>query len=471
MRPAVSPNLTDHRPRAARLGVVVVAAMLACVTAQGQGLRPLTQQSIGTARPPAPPAAPGSSPTGQTPADFIVAVVNSDPITNSEVRREARRLAQQLAQARQPQPAQAELLRLALDQLITDRALLQVARDAGIRIDDLAVDQAEQSVARQNQWDVAELRRRVQADGMGLVQYREQLRNQLSQIRLREREVDSRVRVTDLEVDQAIQARQSSADGAQELNLAQILIPIPESATAEQLAAAQERARQALTRARANEDFAALVRELSGAADRANGGELGLRTSDRYPPLFVEAVRNVPAGGVADVVQSGAGLHILKVIEKRLAGMAVPQTRARHILLRPTEQLTAVQARDKLLDFKRRIESGQATFADLARENSQDGSAAQGGDLGWAVPGQYVPEFEEAMNALLPGQISDPLVSRFGLHLIQVQQRRTATLEPREQRELVRNQLRDKKMDEAYNVWMAEARGRAYVERREPPQF
>jgi peptidyl-prolyl cis-trans isomerase SurA len=185
----------------------------------------------------------------------------------------------------------------------------------------------------------------------------------------------------------------------------------------------------------------------------------------------LDAARNLPVGGVSDVVQSGAGFHIVKVIEKHLAGMTVQQTRASHILLRPAAQLTAVQARDKLLDYKRRITSGQAAFADLARQNSQDGSAAQGGDLGWANPGQFVPEFEDVMNALLPGQISEPLVSRFGVHLIQVLQRRTSTLEPREQREIVRSQLREKKMDDAYLVWLQEVRGRAYVERREPPQL
>ncbi len=450
-----------------RPGLVLAATVLTCLAVQAQGLRPLPQQSIGTARP-APAAAASNGPSS---ADFIVAVVNSEPVTNSEVRQEARKLAQQLAQARQPQPAAAELMRQALEQLITDRALLQAARDAGIRIDDLAVDQAEQGVARQNQIDVAELRRRVLADGLGLTQYREQLRNQLSLIRLREREVDSRVRVTDLEVEQAFQERQRAGDSAQELNLAQILIPLPENASAEQLAAAQTRARQALDRARAGEDFAALARELSGAPDRANGGELGVRPADRYPPLFLDAVRNLPVGGVSDVVQSGAGLHVLKVVDRRLAGMTVPQTRVRHILLRPSERQTGPQTRDKLLDFKRRLDSGQADFADLARENSQDSSAAQGGDLGWAVPGQFVPEFEDVMNALLPGQVSEPLVSRFGLHLIQVQQRRTATLEPREQRELIRGQLRDKKMEEAYNVWLSEARSRSYVERREPPQL
>jgi len=196
-------------------------------------------------------------------------------------------------------------------------------------------------------------------------------------------------------------------------------------------------------------------------------------TADRYPPIFYQSVVAVPEGGVGELVRSGAGFHIIKVIEKRkpgLPGATVVQSRARHILLRPGPQLSESAALARLADYKKRVEAGQADFAQLAREHSQDASARNGGDLGWASPGLFVPEFEEAMNSLAPGKVSEPVVSRFGVHLIQLVERRQATLSPREQREVARNMLREKKLDEAYAQWAQEIRGRAYVEFREPPQ-
>jgi peptidyl-prolyl cis-trans isomerase SurA len=430
----------------------------------------LTAQTITLPRA-APVRADAAAGTAQRAADFIVAIVNTEPITNAEVRQEVQRLAPQLAQSRQGRPSDAELARLVLERMINEKAQLQLAKESGIRVDDLAVDQAEQNVAAQNQVDMPTLHKRLAADGIGLAQYREQLRDQLILIRLREREVDSRVRVTDLEVDQFMREQASAAQANTELNLAQILIAVPENATAEQSASLQAKAEAALARARANEDFGLLARELSSAADSGTGGQMGLRSADRYPPLFLDAVKNLAVGNVSGLVRSGAGFHILKVIEKRAAGMTVEQTRARHILLRPGAQLNETQANDRLLDFKRRIENGQADFAQLAREHSADGSAEQGGDLGWASPGQFVPEFEQAMATLAPGQIAPPLVSRFGMHLIQVMERRTSTLSLRDQQQVVRNQLRQKKLEEAFIVWAQEVRGRAYVEKRETPQL
>lgn len=460
----------------AALGAVLGAG------AQAQGLRATPPQTGAPSRSaPIAPIAPGANPAAAGPAasasaqraaDFIVAVVNSEPITNNEVRIEAKRLAQQLAQARRPAPSQAELGRGVLERLISDKAQLQMARESGIRIDNVAVDQAEENVARQNRIDVPELRKRLALDGIGLAQYRESLRDQLALIRLREREVDSRVRVSDLEVEQYLREQAANPQAStQQINLAQILVAVPENASPEQIETLQAKAQTALQRARANEDFAALAREFSDSPDRANGGQLGLRPLDRVPPLFLEATQVLAVGGVSGVVRSGAGFHVLKVLEKGVPGMTMVQNRARHILLRASAQMNETQARDKLNEFKRRVQGGQADFAALARENSQDGSAAQGGDLGWSSPGQFVPEFEQAMNALQPGQISDPLVSRFGMHLIQLQERRTAALSKTEQQEVVRNQLRDKKLDEAFVLWVQEVRGRAYVEFREPVQL
>lgn len=446
-----------------RLVALTVAsvALLVPLCAPAQGLR-------------LPGSSPVAAPQLTRAVDFIVAVVNSEPITNNEVRQELQRVQQQLAQQGQPQPEIQALARQVLEGLISQKTQLQLARESGIRVDDAAVDQAEQSIARQNQIDVAELHRRLASDGVLLSQFRAQLRNQIMLVRLREREVDARVRVSDQEVEQYQRELQSTSDPSSlELNLAQILVTVPDAASAEQLAALQAKAQRALTRARAGDDFATLAREFSDGSERAGGGALGLRTASRYPPLFLQATQGLGVGDISDLVRSGAGFHILKVLEKAHSGLpatSVTQSRARHILLRLSPQLTQSAALQQLTDFRTRILAGQADFAALARQHSQDGSAAQGGDLGWASPGMFVPEFEEVMNQLAPGQISAPLVSRFGVHLIELTERRSVALSAREQAEAVRALLRDKKLQEAYLSWAQELRGRAYVELREPAQ-
>jgi peptidyl-prolyl cis-trans isomerase SurA len=445
------------------------AAQLAtlCAPAAAQ-LRPTPQ--LGASRPAQPPAD-----RGPRPADFIVAVVNSEPITNNEVRARLLRFEQQLAQQGSPLPPRVQMAREVVDRLISERAQLQLARESGIRVDEAMVDQAELNVARQNQVDVAELRRRLAADGLNVAQFRDDLRNQLLLTRLRDRELEARARVTERDIDEFLREQQQGAGdpALTEINLAHILVAVPEGAGEAQIAPLQAKAQRLLERARAGEDFAKLARENSDAAGAAsNGGQIGLRTADRYPPLFVEATRNLKDGGVSEVVRSAAGFHIVKVIEKRQGGaITVTQSRARHILLRPNAQLTEAQARARLADYKRRIQAGQADFAALAREHSQDASARNGGDLGWTSPGMFVPEFEDVMNGLAPGQIADPVVSRFGVHLIQLVERRQNTLGQREQREVARNLLRERKLDEAYVQWAQEVRGRAYIELREPPLF
>jgi peptidyl-prolyl cis-trans isomerase SurA len=423
---------------------------------------------------PAPPvlAVPSVSGGGQQAADYIVAVVNSEPITNHQVRQESQRLARQLAQSQQALPDAAELAARTLERLINERAQLNHARETGIRVEESSVDEAERNVARQNLIDVPEMYKRLALDGIDRTQFRKQLREQLVLSRLRERDVNQKVRVSELEIDQYLRDQQK-LQGAlpAELNLSHVLLALPEDASAEQVSATQARAQRVIERARAGEDFAALARELSDAPDGKSGGQFGLRPAERYPTLFVEASRDMAVGGLA-IVRSGAGLHVLKLVEKRQSGMpatTVEQTLASHILLRVSPQLTEAQARERLSGLRARILAGQAEFAALAREYSQDGSASQGGELGWVSPGQLVPEFEEVMNALAPGALSEPLASRFGVHLITVKQRRTAPLSLREQREIVRGMLREKKLDDAFAIWSQDLRARAYVEMRSPP--
>ncbi|MDP9899765.1 peptidylprolyl isomerase [Variovorax ginsengisoli] len=417
--------------------------------------------------------APTSGVPVQRAAEFIVALVNSEPITNTEVMVRVDRLVRENAEAeRMPR---GELTRLVLERLINERAQLQLAKENGIKVDDLTVDQAEENVARQNQITVTELRRRVIAEGLTQTEFRNDLRTQLLLTRLREREVESRVKISDVEVEQYIQDQRKGTNAAapQQINLAQVFIEVPENATNAQVAAAQQKAQGIAQRARSGEDFAKLARELSDASDRAAGGALGLRSADRYPPLFVDATQSTPLNGIAGPVRSPAGFHVLKVLAKGDAGATdgvVTQTQARHILLRVDDQRTTAQAIAQLAEYKRRIESGTADFASLARDNSQDASAKAGGDLGWTRPGQFVPEFEEVLNRMSPGQISDPVVSRFGVHLIQLVGRREAKLTQVEQREATRAVLREKRIAENLETWMQEVRARAYVEYRDAPQ-
>lgn len=467
--------MTNHRfvpeffsglPRLA--GTAFALAMLLTAQAQAQGLRPSAPLRLSSD-----PAA--RAPAGQRQADFIVAVVNSEPITNSEVRLKLIRTEQQILQQGTALPPRSELVVQVLERMISDKAQLQLARASGVRIDESAIQAAVQSVATQNQITVDELRSRLKADGIDYTQFRSEVRDELLVGRLRQRELESRVSVTEQEIDQFLRDQEggTAEASALALNLGEILVAVPENATPEQVAALQARAQQVVDRARAGGDFAALAAEFSASATRATGGQMGLRTADRYPPLFVDATKNLQTGGVAGPVRSGAGFHILKVIEKRQGGMpgaTVTQTHARHILLRLNPKVTEAAATEKLAEFKKRIQAGQADFAALARENSDDGSAKEGGDLGWASPGMFVPEFEKVMNSLAPNQVSDPLVSRFGVHIIQVLERRDTQLSQRDQREIARNVLREKKQGEAYALWAQEVRGRAYVEYREPPQ-
>ncbi|WP_210543545.1 peptidylprolyl isomerase [Rhodoferax sp. PAMC 29310] len=440
---------------------VASLALLVSMHAQGQGLKPATKPLQST------------TPVVQQSADFIVAVVNSEPITNNEVRRELQRAIQFASQQGRPQAASQALASQVLENLINQRVQLQQARDTGIRVDEAAIDLAEMNVAIQNKVDVNELHKRLAADGVTVSQMRGMLKDQLMLSRLRQRDVESRVQVSDLEVEAYLQEQPVNLDPETlQINLAQILIAVPENATPVQIAALQAKGQRALSRARGGEDFVALVKEFSDASDSGQGGQMGLRTAIRYPQLFLEATNNLAVGDVSALIRSGAGFHILKVVEKispSMPTMAVTQSRARHILLRLNPQLTESQAREQLSEFKRAVVAGKADFAALAREHSQDGSAAQGGELGWASPGMFVPEFEEVMNRLEPGQVSDPLVSRFGVHLIQLMERRKAALSPREQRDTVRAMLSDKKMEPAFTSWAEGLRARAYVELREPP--
>lgn len=406
------------------------------------------------------------------PGDYIIVVVNSELVTAAELAQRMERIRAMVAQRGDARmPSEAQLRHDALESLIEERVMLTHARESGVRVDEAEIDRAVQSIAAQNKLSQDQLRARVAAEGMDFNRFRATLRDQILLERVREREVGQRTRVTEAEIDKFLAERNALPGRNSELNIAQILITVPEGASADVVAQRQAAAEAALARVRGGEDFASVAREVSEDGNRARGGEIGLRPASRLPDAFVAKVRDLRPGEVSPtLLRSGAGFHVVKLLDRReVSGVVVTQTRVRHILLRPSPQLSADLARQRLADMRAQIEKGSANFEALARQYSEDGSAAQGGDLGWVNPGSLVPEFEEAMNRLTVGGLSEPVTSRFGVHLIEVVDRRQATLDAKQLREQARAALREQKFEQALVEWVKELRARAYVEMRDPP--
>jgi len=448
-RPTPRRPSRPQRLRPVALALLVVLGQVASLAAQAQG----------------------NSPRGPRNADWIAAVVNQESVTAGEVERRIERARLEAQRGGQTLPTDAELRQLALDALIDERAMITSARDSGMRIDEIDIDRAVQNIALQNQLTMDTLRQRLAAEGIDYGRFRANLRDQLMIERLREREVYQRIRVTDDDIDKYLDEQRRAANSDAETNLAQILVSVPEGATPELLEQRRARAQAALARVQGGEDFIAVSRELSEDSNRERGGVIGARPASRLPDIFVEHTRNLKSGEVAPtLLRSGAGFHVLKLVERKEVALGqITQTRARHVLLRTSAQLNAATASRRLAEYKRQIEAGSTSFEDIARQHSEDGSAAAGGDLGWSTPGQMVPEFENAMNELTINGMSEPVVSRFGVHLIQVLERRNTTLETKQLREQARNVLREQRFEQAYLDWAKELRSRAYVELREPP--
>ena len=412
------------------------------------------------------------SPAQRVSGDFILAVVNQELVTAREVEQRYLRVRENALRTKTALPPEAEVRRQLLDLLIDERAQVAHAREVGPRVDEGELDRAVANVAAQNQVTLAQLRQKLSEDGIDYARFRKNIRDQILVERVREREVQARIRITDADIDALLVKQRAEASTRAEYNVAQILVTVPDNASDAVVAERQARAEAALSRVKAGESFAAVALEISEDANKAQGGSLGLRTPDRLPDVFVERIKGLKTGQVSDtLLRTGAGFHVLKVVERRDGqAFSITETRARHILLRVSAQLDQATAVSRLADLKRQVLDGTGSFEQLAKDNSEDGSAAQGGDLGWTPPGTFVPEFEEAMNALPIGGLSDPVISRFGVHLIQVAERRQTALDAKQEREQARNVLREKKYEQAYAEWTRELRARAYVELRDPPQ-
>jgi len=399
--------------------------------------------------------------------DRIVAVVNDEVITMRELAERVRLAGNQLRNQRIAPPPDDVFERQVLERLIVDRAQLQFARENAIRIDDVQLDRAVARIAEENRMTMSQFRDVLEKDGIPLAKFREDVRNDIMFSRLREREVEGRVSISEGEVDNFMaQSENARSDASVEINLAQILIRVPENATPEQLAERRKRADAALAQLRAGGEFAQVSAAVSDAPEALAGGVLGFRPQDRLPELFLDAIANLKEGGVSEVVKSANGFHILRLVGKRGGETRAPvtQTRVRHILIRTNELVSQNQARRRLADLRERLENKAAEFGDLARLHSNDGSASKGGDLGWVYPGDTVPEFEKTMNELKPGELSAPVQTQFGWHLIQVLERRDEDVSKERQRQAARQALRERKADEAYQEWLRQLRDRAFVE-------
>ena len=408
-------------------------------------------------------ARPGREPVA---VDRIVAVVNDEVITLNELHGRLEAATAQLQKQGVALPARDVLETQMLERMVIDRVQLQLAREMGLRVDDAQLEQALQRIAANNKLSLAQFRAALEKDGIAYASFREDIRGEMMIARLREREVEARIFVSDSEIDHYL-VNAAAGGASEEYQLAHILLRAPESASPEQIQKLRTKAEQILDRLHKGEDFAQLAAAYSDAPDGLQGGNLGWRPSERLPSMFAEASAKLNVGEVTPVLRSSNGFHLIKLLAKRGGGAlpAVQQTHARHILIKVNEVVSENEARHKLEALAERIRHGES-FAQLAKLFSQDGSAAKGGDLGWIYPGDTVPEFERAMNALAPGQVSTPIQSPFGFHLIEVIERRLQDVSSDRRRAAARQVLRERKRDEAYQDWLRQARDRAYVELR-----
>lgn len=410
---------------------------------------------------------PGAMAAPSVLVERIVAVVDNEPITASALAERVARIKRQFARDGQKLPPDDVLERQVLEQLIVERAQVERASDTGLRIDDDELGRAIGRIAASNNMKVDAFRTALENDGVSWQTFRDNIRQEMLIARLREREVDGRVVVTDAEIDNYLRSN-TGADSGQEYRLAHILLRAPESASPEQLQLLEQQVQSLRDRAQAGEDFAALAAEYSNAPEALQGGDLGWRPTDSIPTLFVEALSALAPGQLSPVLRSPAGFHLLKMVDRRGASNeagAVPQTRVSHILVKTSALVSDDEARQRLETLRTRILNGESLAA-LARANSADLSAAKGGEIGWVYPGDTVPEFERVMEQLQPGQLSEPVKTPFGWHLIRVEERRTQDVSDDRKRALARNALRKRKSDEAYDDWLRQLRDSVFVEYR-----
>ncbi|MBP9714003.1 MAG: peptidylprolyl isomerase [Sterolibacterium sp.] len=411
----------------------------------------------------------GSLPAHAAPpvlADRIVAIVNDDAITINELKARIDTAERQLRGQNIPLPVQSVLEKQVLERMIVDRIQLQMAKESAIHVDDSQLDAYLRRIADSNKMSMTDFRQNLTQDGITWNKFRDDIRDEMTLARLREREVDNRINISDAEVNNYLATPVATSGGGEEYNVAHIMLRVSEQSSPEQLMRVRARAEQALSQLKRGDDFAQIAASFSDAPDAMSGGLIGPRPLDRLPPLYTEAVQKLDPGAISGILHSPAGYHIIKLIDRSAAGKSIKplaQTQVRHILIKVNELVPDAEAKRKAQLLKERLDNG-GDFAQLARANSNDLSAAKGGELDWIYEGDTVPEFERAMNALKINEISQPIKSPFGWHIIQVQGRRIETTSVERQRMAARQAIRESKLDEAYQDWIRQIRDRAYVE-------
>ncbi len=397
--------------------------------------------------------------------DRIVAVISDQVITRRDLAERMKTVLLQMGREGTPLPPQDALEKQVLERMIQTRVQLQFARDTGLRIDDATLDSAISRIATSNKLTVQELRGLLEKDGLTFSKYREDVRDEIALVRLREREVDNKIQISDSEIDNFLKTLQQQESRSEEFNLSHVLVRVPEQASPEQLQERRAKAERALGQIKNGVDFRQIAATVSDAPDAVQGGLMGWREFVQLPTIFADAVKGLKAGEVSTVLRSAAGFHILRVNDRRgrVEEAMVTQTRARHILIKTSELVSENDAKERIVKLLERVEN-KADFAEVARLQSEDASAARGGDLGWLSPGDTVPEFEKAMDALQPGQISGAVRSPFGWHIIQVTERRNQDMSQQQQRQRARQALREQKSEEAFLEWTRQLRDSVFVD-------
>ncbi|MBW6493243.1 MAG: peptidylprolyl isomerase [Burkholderiaceae bacterium] len=398
--------------------------------------------------------------------DRVVAVVNNQVITASQLAKRVEMVTRQVGSAPVQLPPADVLEKQVLERLIIERVQEQKAAELGIRVDDGQLALAIAGVARENRLSPEGLRARIEAQGDKYDSFREQVRTEIVRVMLREREVDSKVQVSEADIDAYLAGHDATGVTPPEYLLAQILLRVSDKASRQEIDLQGQRAQELERQLQGGADFETLRMQYPDNST----GDMGWRRADELPEMFAVVVTPLKPGQYSPLLRSPAGFHILKLIDKRggaaPASTPIMQTKVRHILIRPSATLSEAEVERRVADIKARLDTGKEDFAALARQYSADGSAAAGGDLGWIYPGDAVPEFERAMNALRPGQLSGPVITPFGIHLIQVLERRQDVASPERQRQAARQVLRARRIESATDAWLRELRDEAYVEYR-----
>ena len=404
--------------------------------------------------------------------DRIVAIVDQAVVTEQELESRIATVMAQFKKQGTELPAETILRKQILERLITDTLQLQYAAQTGLKVDDNQLDKTIGRIAEQNQLSLAEFTEALAKDGVSMTKFRADIRNEITLARLREREVDGRVNVSESEIDNFLTSQAANNENQDEYEIAHLLIRTPEEGTTEDIQKAKSKVDSALTELKAGVSFAKVSASFSDAPNALEGGSLGWKKASQMPALFLDALKAMQVGEVSAPLRSPNGFHVLKLNNKRGGNspLVIQQTHARHILIKLSEIMSEKDGKLKIDGIKERLDNGEK-FEALARQYSEDSTASSGGDLNWVNPGDTVPQFEKAMNELKDLQISPPVRTQFGWHLIQVIERRSQDMSKEAARLKARQEIRAKKADEAYQDWIRELRDRAYVEIRLEDKF